>query len=188
MLEEDKQKRLERTRVLKMILGKKLGAKKLKRMMLMMEQLTIDDLEMEVEQVEAKVAELMEIGEDRDPRDETNKMELSNLEGDLKEVASKDSEDLVMGTEDSMDDNMLYNALSSLQEDHPDQSSEEMYDAFSNQEGEMDTKETFTNNGDLYDAPSNNEGDHGTKQEEFSDIQIMISKWEAQEEEEKTLL
>ena len=87
-----------------------------------------------------------------------------------------------------MDDNMLYNALSSLQEDHPDQSSEEMYDAFSNQEGEMDTKETFTNNGDLYDAPSNNEGDHGTKQEEFSDIRIMISKWEAQEEEEKTLL
>ena len=39
----------------------------------------------------------------------------------------------------------------------------------------MDTQETFTNNGDLYDAPSNNEGDHSTKQEEFSDIQIMIS-------------
>ena len=85
-LEEDKHKRLERTKVLKMILGKKLGAKKLRRMMLMMEQLTMGDLEMEVEEVEAKVSELMEIG---DPRDEdvTDKMELSNHEGVSEEVS-----------------------------------------------------------------------------------------------------
>ena len=96
-LEEQKQKRLERTKVLKMILGKKLGAKKLRRMMLMMEQLTMEDLEMEVEEVEAKVAELMEIGEEySDPRDEPNKMELSNQEGDVEEVASCMDEDRLL--------------------------------------------------------------------------------------------
>ena len=44
----------------------------------------------------------------------------------------------------------------------------------------MDTHdcETFTEDGDLFDGPSN--------KEEFRDINIMISRWEAQEEEEKT--
>ena len=98
-LEEQKQKRLERTKVLKMILSKKLGAKKLRRMMLMMEQLTMEDLEMEVEEVEAKVAELMEIGDEySDPKydDEPNKMELSNQEGDVEEMASRMDEDRLL--------------------------------------------------------------------------------------------
>ena len=92
-LEEKKHKRLERTIVLKMILGKKLGNKKLKRMMLMMEQRTMEDIE-------------MEIGEEySDPRDEdeNNKSELSNHEENLKVLAScidednQYSEDLVRG-------------------------------------------------------------------------------------------
>ena len=58
-LEEEEHKRLERITVLKLILGRKLGAKKLRRMMLMMEQLTMEDLEMEVEEEEPKVAELI---------------------------------------------------------------------------------------------------------------------------------
>ena len=60
MLEEEKQRRLERTRILKLILGKKLGARKLRRMISMMELMTIDDLEMESEEVEAKATEMME--------------------------------------------------------------------------------------------------------------------------------
>ena len=50
-LEEEKQNRLERTKVLKLILGKKFGAKKLRSMIRMIKQLTMEDLEMEVEEV-----------------------------------------------------------------------------------------------------------------------------------------
>ena len=63
-LEEEKQKRLERTKILKLILGEKMGAKKLRKMIGLMGQLTLEDLEMEVEEVEAKVTELMETEEE----------------------------------------------------------------------------------------------------------------------------
>ena len=49
----------ERTTILKLILSKKLGEKKLRKMMIKMEQLTLEDLEMEVEEVQAKITELM---------------------------------------------------------------------------------------------------------------------------------
>ena len=56
---------------------------------------------MEVEEVEAKVAELMEIGDEySDPKydydDEPNKMELSSQEGDVEEVASCMDEDRLL--------------------------------------------------------------------------------------------
>ena len=86
-LEEEKQKRLERTKILKLILGKKLGAKELRKMMIRMEQLTLEDLEMEVEEVEDKIIELMEIEEESmGPRDDENsEMDLSSQEEEVDE-------------------------------------------------------------------------------------------------------
>ena len=63
-LEEEKQRRLERTRILKKILGRKLGAINLRKVIRMMNLMTIDDLEMEVEEVEAKAMEMMETDRD----------------------------------------------------------------------------------------------------------------------------
>ena len=63
-LEEEKQKRLERSKILKLILGGTLGAKKLRKMIGLMDQLTLEDLEMEMEEVEAKVTELIETEEE----------------------------------------------------------------------------------------------------------------------------
>ena len=48
-----------------------MGAKKLRKMIGLMGQLTLEDLEMEVEEIEAKVTELMETEEEsRESRDE----------------------------------------------------------------------------------------------------------------------
>ena len=59
-MEEERQRRLERTEMLKLLLTKKLGAKKLKTMLRMMQLMSLDDLEMEVEEVEARALELMD--------------------------------------------------------------------------------------------------------------------------------
>ena len=63
-LEEERQRRLVRTEFLKNILRKKMNAQKLKIMLRLMRLMSLDDLEMEVEQVEAMATELMET-EDR---------------------------------------------------------------------------------------------------------------------------
>ena len=49
--------------ILKVILGKKLGAKRLRSMMRTMELMPLEDLNMEVEEVEAKAIEMMETEE-----------------------------------------------------------------------------------------------------------------------------
>ena len=58
-LEESRQERLERSRLLKVMLGKKLGAKRLRTMMRMMKQVCLGDPCMEVDEVEAGVLEIM---------------------------------------------------------------------------------------------------------------------------------
>ena len=58
-LEESRQERLERSRLLKVMLGKKLGAKRLRTMMRMMKQVCLGDPCMEVDEVEARVLEIM---------------------------------------------------------------------------------------------------------------------------------
>ena len=75
-----------------------------------MGQLTLEDLEMEVEDIEAKVTELMETEEEsRESRDEDIfEMDFSNQEGDPERVAC------VMGNEDLE----MYDALSSQQGCH----------------------------------------------------------------------
>ena len=160
---------------------------------------------MEVEEVEAKVKELMEIEEESmESRYEENfDLALSNQEKDLDEMTclmDEDSpysrlecEDLEMDTEGRMEysapinhheeDDRLYDDPSSQQGDHLDMESEEMSDAFSNQHGDQDIRdnEMFANH-----APSYHQGDCDNKKEEFNDITIMISLWEAQEAEEDT--
>ena len=59
-LEEERQRRLKRTEVLKNILRKKMNAQELKKMLRMMRLMSLEDLEMEVGQVEARATELME--------------------------------------------------------------------------------------------------------------------------------
>ena len=54
-VEEEKQRRLERTKILKLTLGKKLGARKLRRMVSMMNKMSLDELEMEVDDVELRI-------------------------------------------------------------------------------------------------------------------------------------
>ena len=62
-LEEEKQRRLERTRTLKLILSKKLGALKLRMVVNMMNRMSLEELEMEVDEVEVRVMEMMETDE-----------------------------------------------------------------------------------------------------------------------------
>ena len=68
-MEEDRQRRLERTRTLKLILGKKLGAKSLRSMMIMMKNMSLEELEMEVDALEDRAREMMERMETGDEAD-----------------------------------------------------------------------------------------------------------------------
>ena len=63
--EEVKQRRLERIKVLQRILKKKYEATKVKQILRMLRMLTLEDLEMEVDVVERKVIELMEVDDER---------------------------------------------------------------------------------------------------------------------------
>ena len=59
--EEGKQRRLERIKVLQRILKKKYEATKVKQILRMLRMLTLEDLEMDVDVVERKAIELMEV-------------------------------------------------------------------------------------------------------------------------------
>ena len=96
-LEEKNQKRLERTKILKLILSKKLGVQNLRKMMIRIEQITLEDIDMEVEEVKAKITELMVIeDETMGPRDDENtEMDLSSQDGEVEEGSEdKDTTDV----------------------------------------------------------------------------------------------
>ena len=59
-MEKERVRRLERTKTLKLILGKKLGAKRLRSMMNMMKEMSIEELGMEVGEVEDRARGMME--------------------------------------------------------------------------------------------------------------------------------
>ena len=87
-LEEEKQRRLERTRILKLILSKKLGAIKLRMMVNMMNQMSLEELEMEVEEVEVRVMEMMETDEMTDDATYNQKGEYVNTEVEMTDDAA----------------------------------------------------------------------------------------------------
>ena len=74
--EEAKQKRLKRIIMIKEIWNKKLEATNLKRMLRMLRKLSLDDLEMDVDVVELKALEMMEV---EDQLIENEEMELGEL-------------------------------------------------------------------------------------------------------------
>ena len=91
---EAKQRRLERILVIKKILYKKLEAKNLRKMLRMIEKLSLEDLEMEVDEIEMKAIEMMEVEVDSGDNEE--------VENILEEY------DVEMCQLDSDDDNMDY--------------------------------------------------------------------------------
>ena len=80
-LEEERQKRLERIDILKQVMKRKWNAKKLREILRMMRQMSLEDLEMEIEEVEARALERMDI----DTMEGMDDLEMSGLEPDLVE-------------------------------------------------------------------------------------------------------
>ena len=80
-LEEERQKRLERIKMLKHVMERKWNAKKLRRILGMMRQMSLEDLEMEIEEVEARALEMMDI----DTIEGVHELEMSSLEPDFVE-------------------------------------------------------------------------------------------------------
>ena len=82
-MEEDKRKRLERVEMLRKILMKKMTAQKLRTVLQMLQGLTLEELEMEVEEVEALVMELMDTEEMQELDDvEISEVTITALEGE----------------------------------------------------------------------------------------------------------
>ena len=64
-----KQRRIERTLILKKELKKKLEAKSLRNILRMLKRLSLEDLEMEIEEIGLKVLDMMELDEDQGEND-----------------------------------------------------------------------------------------------------------------------
>ena len=79
-LEELRQKRLARIAILKEVMSKKLNAQKLRDILKMMRRMTMEDLEMEIEEVEAKAMELMDM--EVEEGSDTSYMETGRLDID----------------------------------------------------------------------------------------------------------
>ena len=77
---EEKQKRLDRIEVLKMILSKKLEASRMKEILRMMRKMSLGDLEMNVDWVEDLALEMMETGEEGSTNTDQMDFEDLNLE------------------------------------------------------------------------------------------------------------
>ena len=77
-MEEARQRRLTRIEMIKKIWEKKIQAKNLKKMLSMLRELSPEDLEMEVEIVELKTLEMMELEEELDGY--TNVLDMDILE------------------------------------------------------------------------------------------------------------
>ena len=60
-LEEERQERLARIQLLKEIMKRKWDAKKLRQILRMMKQMSLEDLTMEVDEVEARALEMMDM-------------------------------------------------------------------------------------------------------------------------------
>ena len=78
---EEKQKRLDRIDVLKMILSKKLGAARMREILRMMKRMSLGDLEMNVDCVEDLALEMMETGEEGST--DTDQMDFEDLNLEL---------------------------------------------------------------------------------------------------------
>ena len=78
---EEKQKRLDRIDVLKMILSKKLGAARMREILRMMKRMSLGDLEMNVDCVEDLALEMMETGEEGST--DTDQMDVEDLNLEL---------------------------------------------------------------------------------------------------------
>ena len=66
---EAREKRLNRIMMIKLIWEKKLAAKNIRKMYRMLEQLSLEDLEMEIDDIELKAIDMMELEEPNDPVD-----------------------------------------------------------------------------------------------------------------------
>ena len=92
-MEEDRQRRLERTRTLKLILRKKLGAQSLRSMMNLMKEMSLEELGMEVDEVENRAREMMEMMETCDSADDHSdyqEVKYENMVVENTEVSTED--------------------------------------------------------------------------------------------------
>ena len=81
---EEKRKRLERVEMLRKILMKKMAAQKLRTVLQMLHSLTLEELEMEVDEVEALVMELMDTEELQElDTVEMSEVTITDLEGEV---------------------------------------------------------------------------------------------------------
>ena len=81
---EEKRKRLERVEMLRKILMKKMAAQKLRTVLRMLQSLTLEELEMEVDEVEALVMELMDTEELQElDTVEMSEVTITDLEGEV---------------------------------------------------------------------------------------------------------
>ena len=87
-MEEERLKRLERTKTLKLILGKKLGAKRLRSMMNMMKDMSMEELGMEVEEVEDRAIGMMERMETCDDDDYQEEHKDTVVGTDMEKITS----------------------------------------------------------------------------------------------------
>ena len=175
-LEEEKQRRLERTRTLKLILSKKLGALKLRMVLNMMNRMSLEDLEMEVDEVEVRIMEMMETDEMTDDATYNQKGEYVNSEVEMTDAAAtnfeinNDAPTNKQGKHVNTDVGMVDKAASNYDSND---------DAPSNQHG----KHVYV---DIEMKKKNNAVSSMEDHEKFGSIGMMISRWEAQEAEENT--
>ena len=87
---EAREKRLKRIMMIKLIWEKKLAAKNLSKMFRMLEQLSLEDLDIEVDNIELKAIDMMELEEyDDQPNDPVDMMYEDTLELGLEQDGVK---------------------------------------------------------------------------------------------------
>ena len=171
-LEEERQERLARIQLLKEIMKRKWDAKKLRQILRMMKQMSLEDLAMEVDEVEARALEMI----DMDVVEVTDESDMSVLEdGPCVECVSDQLMEVVNAEHVRDHTVAAATTLSGVNVISGD------YQTCKDERKENTTSRQAYSRGN-----TNTSLGWRSDREEFGDITVMISRWETQEEDENT--